>query len=131
MKKKSTAAILFAVALATAGCADLGFGVDIDSGTPSPYWYGNGYLGGTYWNTPVWNYGPIYHQSPPPPPFINSTPGPAMPPQQNKPPGNNNQGNNQGSISPGGNRVPTEINGIQRPGNGGLPSGSQSNNSRR
>lgn len=144
MKKKFYISLFGALSLALAGCADLGFGVDADGGAPDPYWYGNGYLGGTYWNTPVWNYGPIYNMTPPPPPLIGGKPVPVRPPQtiprppQNRPsgtnpgtirPGNNqgSQGGNQGNVSSGGNRVPTHIDGVQRPGNGGLPS----NNSRR
>ncbi|MDE6157325.1 MAG: hypothetical protein K2F78_04175, partial [Muribaculaceae bacterium] len=77
---------LAVVALAgIAACADLGFGVDVDSSDVSPYWYGNGYLGNTYWNTPVWNYGPIYNPRPPRPPLIGNGPGSVgmpRPPQQ-------------------------------------------------
>lgn len=122
MKKKLYTILLCAFAtLGIASCANLGFGVDAESGVTNPYWYGNGYLGDTYWNTPVWNYGPIYHPNPPVPPFINPGPGPAVrptPPAQQPP--QETPGNRPGNVFPGVNRVPTQINGIQRPGNGGL-----------
>lgn len=114
MKKIIYTAILGACVIAATACADLGFGVDVDSGPDfNPYWYGNGYLGNTYWDTPVWNYGPIYHPLPPRPPFINTNPGPVLPPPQRpqRPP----------QVNPGVNGVPTTVGGIQRPGNGGLP----------
>ena len=135
--KRSIYIALFVAALATGGCADLGFGVDVDSGIGNPYWYGNGYLGSTYWDTPVWNYGPIYNPRPPRPPLIGNGPGsigspaPVRPPQQQPMPP-------QQSPGPVIN-VPTHVNGIERPGNGGLPSSAPqlphattgSNNSRR
>lgn len=68
-------------ALAMTACADLGFGVDVDSQGANPYWYGNGYLGSNYWNTPVWNYGPVYNPRPTRPPYIVVTPPPAPTPQ--------------------------------------------------
>ncbi len=126
---------LFYIALAAisvagvAACADLGFGVDVDSSDVSPYWYGNGYLGGPYWKTPVWNYGPIYDPRPPRPPlppFIGDGPGPALPPSRPQEPSRPPVIN----TNPGTNRVPTTVGGIERPGNGGLPS-SGSNNSAR
>lgn len=120
MKPRHILAI-FGLAAALTGCADLGLGVDVDSGAYSPYWYGNGYLGNTYWDTPVWNYGPIYNQIPPRP-IINNpiivVPNnrPNTPPPQNRPqaPVVGNPGATSG-------RVPSQINGIQRPGNGGQP----------
>lgn len=127
MKKKYCTSFLCALTMVLAGCADLGFGVDVDSG-PNPYWYGNGYLGDTYWNTPVWNYGPIYNQTPPPPPFINTSPGPVILPSRPQRPPQNAPSNRPGNVFPGVNRVPTHINGIQRPGNGGLPTPSASEN---
>ena len=99
------------------GCADLGFGVDVDSSDVTPYWYGNGYLGDTYWNTPVWNYGPIYDPRPPRPPrppFIDGNPGPALPPSlpegPSRPP--------VVHVNPGVNRIPTTVGGVERPGAG-------------
>lgn len=109
---------LFALlsAIGIAACADLGFGVDVDSGGVSPYWYGNGYLGDTYWNTPVWNYGPVYNPTPPRPPLIGNGPGSIgipQPPSSPRPP--------MIDVNPGINGVPGSVGGIQRPGNGGRP----------
>lgn len=108
--------ILAASTMGIVSCADLGFGVDVDSSGASPYWYGNGWMGDTYWNTPVWNYGPIYNPRPPAPPLIGNGPGsigrpprPIPRPPQNVP-----------SV-PSAPSVPNTVGGIQRPGNGGLP----------
>lgn len=117
MKRKIYAYIAGLGVLAAAGalsCADLGFGVDVDSGPANPYWYGNGYLGDTYWNTPVWNYGPIYRSYPPRPPFISAEPGPVIPPRPQQP-------SQPENTFPGINKVPTTVGGVERPGNGGLP----------
>ena len=126
MKSKILLAAIAAIGLTAVSCADLGFGVDVDSAGVHPYWYGNGYLGDTYWNTPVWNYGPVYNPLPPRPPLIGNGPGsigtppPQRPPQQpprpqapSRPP--------QVNVNPGNNNVPNTVGGIQRPGNGGLP----------
>lgn len=74
----------------TCSCADLGFGVDYDMTDSNPYWSPSGYLGNYYWNTPVWNYGPIYN---PRPPLIGNGPGsiilpdkPVRPPENLRPP---------------------------------------------
>lgn len=111
------AAITAAISLPA--CADLGMGVDVSSGGVSPYWYGNGWLGNTYYNTPVWNYGPIYKPVPPRPPLIGNGPGsivtPAPPAPAPAPAPRPPQ------LNPGGNGVPNVVGGIQRPGNGGLP----------
>lgn len=117
--KKLLYIALAALSLAgVAACADLGFGVDVDSSNVNPYWYGNGYLGNTYWNTPVWNYGPIYNPVPPRPPLIGNGPGsigmPAPRPQPNPSP-------RPPQVNPGVNGVPGTVGGIQRPGNGGRP----------
>lgn len=76
--------------LGTSACADLGFGVDYDVTDSNPYWSPSGYLGDYYWNTPAWNYGPIYN---PRPPLIGNGPGsiilpnrPSRPPQNIRPP---------------------------------------------
>ena len=76
--------------LGTSACADLGFGVDYDMTDSNPYWSPSGYLGDYYWNTPAWNYGPIYN---PRPPLIGNGPGsiilpdrPVRPPETIKPP---------------------------------------------
>ncbi len=118
MKKMFAAAAVAVIMIGMTGCADLGFGVDVDPSGVNPYWYGSGYIGNTYWNTPVWNSGPIYNPRPPRPPMLNPGPGPVRPPQQapqapQQPPIVN--------INPGVNGVPTTVGGIQRPGNGGLP----------
>lgn len=125
--KRTLYGILFgAAALLSAAylgaCADLGMGVDVSSGTVNPYWYGNGYLGQNYWETPVWNYGPIYRPHPPRPqrpvvalpsgPIINTSPGPVINISPKPPVVNAN---------PGMNGVPSQVGGIQRPGNGGRP----------
>lgn len=107
--------ITLAGALLLGGCADLGFGVDYyDSDAPyvNPYWYGNGYLGNTYWDTPLWNYGPIYRPAPPRPPLINGEPGPVIPQRPQRP----------SPSFPG-------INGMTRPGNNGFPTPGQSSSS--
>ncbi len=105
-----------------ASCADLGFGVDVDSSPYDNYWYPNGYLGDYYWNTPVWNYGPIYNPTPPAPPLIGNGPGsvvrpnnrPSLPPQVSRPPTVNPIGPNGIGWNPGP---------VNRPGNNGLPTG--------
>lgn len=118
------------VLLLSAGCADLGYGVEVDSGV-SPYWYGNGYLGDYYWNTPVWDYGPIYNPFPPAPipPVAGNGPGSIMPPMPSKPgprptprpPQNNSGGNVLGPNGIGWNPgIPTHVGNVQRPGNGGM-----------
>lgn len=129
---KKSMAILSGLLLlvSVAGCADLGFGVDVDSSGVSPYWYGNGYMGDTYWNTPVWNYGPIYNPIPPRPPLVGNGPGSVISPPVSKPvpvrpaqkprPPQVNLGPNGIGWNPGP-TIPTTVNGIQRPGNGGLP----------
>lgn len=109
--------ILTAIAaIAVAACADLGFGVDVDSGVYNPYYYGNGYYGSPWGNMGWdWDY-PLYTPpvAPPPrPPMIGGNPGPALPPQNN----------NRPQIRPPMNGIPTTApNGVQRPGNGGMPS---------
>ncbi|MDE6468223.1 MAG: hypothetical protein K2L28_04920 [Muribaculaceae bacterium] len=120
MKSLKKIYIAGAVGIALAGvaaCADLGFGVDVDSGGVNPYWYGNGYLGGTYWDTPVWNYGPIYNPLPPRPPLINNGIGPVRPPHRPQPAPRPPQINVRPTI----NTIPTTVGGMTRPGNGGLP----------
>lgn len=74
MKMKAFTLILAAAALSLTSCADLGVGVDVGTTGVNPYWYGNGYIGNTYWNTPVWNYGPVYRPRPPRPPMIVNPP---------------------------------------------------------
>ncbi len=124
MKKIYAAAAIVLVSLGVAACADLGLGVDLDSSGVNPYWYGSGYIGDTYWNTPVWNYGPIYNPRPPRPPLIGGGPGPVIPQppvQAPRPP--------QVNVNPGMNGgVPNTVGGIQRPGNGGLPNPSNVQN---
>lgn len=116
-----TKIILSAVAaLALASCADLGFGIDADSGGVSPYWYGDGFYGGPMWNGPgwngpYWNYGPVINNGPVyPPPVLNPGVGPVRPPVINANPGNNGR--------------PSMPQGSERPGNMGLPT---NNNARR
>ena len=107
-----------AVMTMLAGCADLGFGVDVDPDDVSPYWYGNGYLGNYYWDTPVWNYGPIYRPVPPRPnrpPMLNPGVGPVILPD-------NRPVSKPENTFPGINTIPTTVNGVERPGNAGLGS---------
>ena len=99
-----------------AASADLGFGVDVDSGPYNPYYYGNGYYGYPWGNVGWdWDY-PLYSPPiarPPRPPMTGIGPGPARPPQNN----------NQPQVRPPMNGIPTTApNGSMRPGNGGLPS---------
>lgn len=131
-----TKIILSAVAaLALASCADLGFGIDADSGGVSPYWYGDGFYGGPMWNGPgwngpYWNYGPVINNGPVyPPPVLNPGVGPVRPPVQINP-GNNNKPSRPPVINanPGNNGRPSMPQGSERPGNMGLPT---NNNARR
>ena len=85
MKKSKAILSGLILTVSCVGCADLGFGVDVDSGGMSPYWYGNGYMGDTYWNTPVWDYGPIYNPIPPRPPLVGNGPGSVISPPAGKP----------------------------------------------
>lgn len=114
MNKFSICAIASAMTV-LGGCADLGFGVDVGNESPySPYYYGTIYNNNPYfYNGPYWN--PIY-PGPPAPPVLNPGVGPVIP---NRPSIN---------INPGVNRVPTQVGGVQRPGNGGLanPAGARS-----
>lgn len=135
--KKIKLALAAALALCLGSCADMGFGVDVDSGAYSPYLYdGTGYYGGPVyspwygynsWNSP-WidtNPGPAL----PPPPLINS--GPAwrpVNPGYNPParptvrPGVITNGGTGGSAAgvTGTPLIPGAGNGT-RPGNGGMP----------
>lgn len=108
--------------LSLSSCADLGFGVDVDSGGVGTYWNDYGPYGGL-WGSPYWNYGPVYngplyngpiYGPPHRPPFIDTNPGPVIRPPQSRPP--------QINVNPGINTVPATVGGIARPGNGGLPS---------
>jgi len=139
MKLKILAAAIAAIGLGA--CADLGFGVDVDSGYSDPYFYGNWPYYDGPWYGPRWSYDfPIY--SPPArPPFIGG-PGPAYPPSRPQRPVRPPM--NVGGSSCGVTGVPTTVGGRPRPGNGGLPSapaqtrpserpanGASNNNSRR
>lgn len=85
-----------AFGLSVTSCADLGFGVDVDSGGVTPYFYGNNYFGplsvGASWNGgPVG--GPLWGTPAPAPPLIGSGPGsigvppqPVLRPQPTRPP---------------------------------------------
>ncbi len=108
--------LLIAIAaVAMAACADLGFGVDVDSGGVDPYFYGGGYYGYPWGNVGLnWDY-PLYAPpvAPPPRPPMLGGPGPALPPQIN----------NRPQVRPPMNGVPaTGPSGQMRPGNGGMPS---------
>lgn len=116
MKTKIILSALAAIGLMTS-CADLGFGVDIDSGGYTPYF--NGYYGSPWGNIGLnWDY-PLYAPPAAPPrpvrpPAINGKPGPVKPPQQAPArPQQPAPGNGVPSVSPGGQ---------VRPGNGGRPS---------
>ena len=124
--KTILATALFALGIGLAGCADMSLGVDVGSDDMSPYWYGNGYVGNAYWNTPVWNYGPIYNQRPGPP-LIGYGPGMVRPNPSNRPgsprPPQGSPGH--GDNVPGVGVVPAE------PGiNGNRPSGNQPSGNR-
>ena len=121
MKSKLFIASLLAMAMAA--CADLGFGVDVDSGYDyNPYYYNGGYYGYP-WGNLGWDLdNPLYNppvQRPPRPPMIGGGPGPVIPkPPQNQPPQNNPP-----QVRPPMNGVPYTVpGGIQRPGFGGMPS---------
>ena len=116
-------------AIGFASCADLGLGVDMDSGISSPYYYGSGipyyggYNGGPYFGLDYPFYSPVYSPGflPPAPPVIGNGPGsiiiPGAKPPQWRPPQNGGGGqipNNKPLIPGAGENV--------RPGNGGLPS---------
>lgn len=122
MKRFNKATILLAalsIGASVSSCADLGFGLDVDDGSYSPYWYGSGgYYSGLYdspfFNGPLYS-GPLY--TPTPPPVIGNGPGsigmpirPARPPQA--PPINNGPSNNIPTFTPG-------VNTFDRPGNMG------------
>lgn len=123
---KAKIMIMAAAALALSACADLGFGVDLDSGGASPYFYGSdgpfygGWNGDPYWgmSLPSWGYFPSYRPSRPPlvgngPGSVwNPNPGPALPPNR---PGTGAQRPHQATIPGAGAGT--------RPGNGGLPTG--------
>ncbi len=111
--------ILAAAALGLTSCADLGLGIEADSGytgpyyTPGPYydnWYGP-YFGSGF----PYGYQPEWPRPYPPQGF---NPGPVIvpkPPQQSQPP------HNPGYIPSGSPLIPGAGTGT-RPGNGGLPS---------
>lgn len=134
---KITIAILAALALTASSCADMGFGVDVDSSGASPYLYGStGYYGGPayspWFGYNTWN-----------PPVIYPGPGPALPPanrptpnQPSRPvrpapegpgaslpvfrPGTTINGSGSGGGVSGSPLIPGAGQGT-RPGNGGLP----------
>lgn len=106
MKAKKILSALVAMALMSS-CAELGFGIDVDSGDYSPYY--NGYYGSPWGNIGFnWDY-PLY-----------APPGPPLPPRPVRPP---QQAPSRPQQPPQGNGVPTTSpGGSVRPGNGGLPS---------
>ena len=139
-------ASMAAAVLSLSSCTGLGFGVDVDSGGVSPYFYGNnyygplgvgaswrpGYLGGPLWSTPpsappVLGYGPGSIGMPQPPSY---RPQPTRPPQRpqgqpqqpNRPQGQPQQPNRP---SVGQQTRPIQVGPdlkpINRPGNFGLP----------
>lgn len=113
IKATITAAAILAVSIFTA-CADLGFGVDVDSDGPSPYFYGGTgpgwnygpmYTNGTIWNNWGWGYDPGWNNVPANPPFIGNGPGSVFPNRPSRPqrpivaPGN--RPGNGGQLAPG------------------------------
>lgn len=114
MKTKYIIGAVVMLALSISSCADLGFGVDVDSG-PGTYWDSYGPYGGP-WGSPYWNFGPAYdgpiYGHPYYPPFINTNPGPVILPSKPRPPQSRPP---QINVNPGINRVPTSVGGIQRP----------------
>lgn len=122
MKKHRIYPALAAVVLALglASCADLGFGVDVGSAGPSPYFYGTtgfdynnwgpwyGDPAWTWWPSAGYNPGPVYRPRPP----QSAPPAPSLP--SFRPPSGVN-------TNPGINGLPTTILGTERPGNLGRP----------
>lgn len=135
---KTKILLSLAAALSLTSCADLGYGVELDSSYPTdPYYYGNGFYGpgfmgdgyynSPYWNNPLWNYGPaIAPVRPSRPPILNPGVGPALPPSNIKPAPERPSRPPQIDNNPGINGRPSTPAGNERPGNMGLP-----NNARR
>lgn len=125
--KASVLLISLLAAGTLAGCADLGFGVDVGSSSPyyggyySPYYYDDGFFGSPYYG---FNY-PFYN-TPPAPPLVGNgpcsifdpNPGRAIRPPQ-RPPLN---GSNPGPVVGGSVNIIPGAGAGTRPGNGGLPS---------
>lgn len=63
-----------ALGLSVSSCSSLGFGVDVDSGGVSPYFYGNNYFGPLSVGA-SWNGGPIGGPLWGPPPILGYGPG--------------------------------------------------------
>lgn len=126
MKKYSIFRLAAVIALSAglAACADLGFGVDVDSAGTTPYFYGSTIPGygnwGPWYGDPAWTWwppggydpGPIYNPGPVIAPRPPRPSAPSLP--SFRPPSSVN-------TSPGINDLPTTILGTERPGNLGRP----------
>lgn len=102
------------LSLTLGSCADLGFGVDVDSGGVGPYWYGDGVYSNQVWNNPWYYYpgpapiygpGPVIDYSPafrppvrpvPNPPQVIIPSRPAQTVIPSRPSGGNNRPGNMG-----------------------------------
>ncbi len=111
-------------------CADLGFGVDVDSGGAYPYWYGGGGISGIGWDGPWYNaptplpiYGPGYG----PGPVIDQWPS-YRPPMNPRPPMNRPPQTIPSNPTPSRPTVTLGPNGVQRPGNMGRPTSAPTEN---
>lgn len=130
MKKFSIFRLAAAVALATgfASCADLGFGVDVDSSGPMPYFYGSTVPGygdwGPWYGDPAWTWWPAGGYNPGPIYNPGYNPGPVIPPRPSRPSAPSLPGFRPPSsvnTGPSINGLPTTILGTERPGNLGRP----------
>ena len=116
-------------AIGFASCADLGFGVDMDSGISSPYYYGSGPTadGGNSGGLKVSREMPYDRPGyspgflPPAPPVIGDGPGSIISPGAKPPQGRPPQNGGGGQIPNGKPLIPGAGENV-RPGNGGLPS---------
>lgn len=129
-KHKIILGLMMATALVSAtSCADLGFGVDVDSAGASPYFYGASGIGYDTWGPSIWNYNPAWDWGPGPVlnpgPVYNPAPRPPRPPQQVRPPQQPSMPSfrppSNVNTNPGINGMPTTVLGTQRPGNLGRP----------
>ncbi len=128
MKKSKILSIAAAATLAAgmASCADLGFGVDVDSSGASPYFYGTTGIGYGDWGP--WSGDPAWTWWPPsgyyPGPIYNPGVGPVIPsrpPRPSRPSLPSFRPPSSVNTSPGINGMPTTVLGTERPGNLGRP----------
>lgn len=115
-------------------CADLGFGVDVDSSGAYPYWYGDGGISSVGWNGPWYNaptplpiYGPGYYPDYGPGPVIDQWPS-YRPPVAPRPPMNRPPITIPSNPTPSRPVVNLAPGGVERPGNMGRPTSIPSEN---